>query len=166
MPNTGKSQMGRQRVAGHEHLRMTEIEHAERLANCFGHWPDFHDAELRALRIDTERAGGPVLAVDIDVTEYSPEVDARGYYIPRQSCRTTLRFRNVTNVAMDSFGAQNVLDALDVRVLEPEQADERAAPWGARRLEVEFVPIPGFCGLTFLCDGAEVVRAESTLAPT
>ena len=30
---------------------MSEIEYAERLSVWFGHWPDFHDAELRAVRL-------------------------------------------------------------------------------------------------------------------
>ena len=140
-----------------------EIEHAERLAAWFGHWPDFHDAELRAIRLDAQASGGPVLEADIDVAEPSSEIDERGYYRVRQSCRTTLRFHNVTQVAMDDFRQQNVLEELVVRVLEPQDAVECAAPWATRRLYVELVPIPGFCALTFLCDRAEVARAESTL---
>ena len=94
------------------------------------------------------------------------EVDERGYYRAKQRCWTTLRFRNVTRVAMDEFRAQNVIDELAVRVLDPAEAERRAFPWGARRLEVEFIPIPGFCALIFLCDAVEVVHAESTLKAT
>ena len=142
---------------------MNQIEHSERLTALFGHWPDFHDAELLALRLDARAADGPVLEADLEVAEMSGEVDGRGYYLPRQRCRATLRFRNATRVAMDEFREQNVVDDLVIRELEPGEAKRLAFPWRARRLQIEFIPIGGFCALSFLCDAAEVVQAESTL---
>lgn len=148
----------------HDHHRMHQIEHAERLVDLFGHWPSFHDAELRALRFDAQARGGAALEVDVDLAEFTGEVDARGHATVRQSCRTTLRFRNVNRVTLVEFRRQNVLDDLAVRLLDPPDPAEHVVPWGPRRLEVEFVPIPGFCALTFRCDQAEVARADSTLA--
>jgi hypothetical protein len=145
---------------------MSEFEHAERLTTLFGHWPDFHDAELRALRLDAAAPGGPVLEADVDVAEPSAEVDERGYYRVRQSARTTLRFHNVAGVALDEFRAQNVLDAIVVRRLPPEEAAALGDPWGAQSLAVDFQPIPGFCSVSFRCDRAEVAAAESTLEAT
>jgi hypothetical protein len=69
-------------------------------------------------------------------------------------------------VALDDFRGQNVLDELLVQELDPAEAVRQAAPWPARRLRVEFVPIAGFCALIFLCDAMEVVHAESILAAT
>lgn len=145
---------------------MNLIQHSELLSALFGHWPDFHDAELLSLRLDARTEDGPVLEADLEVAEMSDRIDERGYYLPRQKCRTTLRFRSVTGVAMDEFREQNVMDDLVIRGLEPAGAERLTFPWGARRLQVEFIPIAGFCALSFLCDAAEVVRAESTLAAT
>ena len=145
---------------------MDTIEHSERLTRWFGHWPDFHDAELRALRLDASTPDGLVVEADIEVAEMSGEVDERGYYRDRQRCRTTLRFRNASHVALDEFRAQNVLDDFIVQELDPVEAERRAFPWAAHRLHVEFVPIPGFCAVVLLCDAVEVVHAESILAAT
>lgn len=147
----------------HDH---PQIEHAVRLAAFFGHWPDFHDAELRALRLDATAPGGPVLDVDIEVAEMSGEVDERGYYRDRQRCRTTLRLRNATVVALEEFREQNVIDELVVRRLDTAEAERLAFPWVARRLQLEFIPIPGFCTLRVFCDAVEVVHAEAILAAT
>ncbi len=143
---------------------MVEIEHAERLSALFGHWPDFHDAEIRALRLTSPGGGPAAVELDVDVAEMSAEVDERGYYKPRQSCAATLRFEDVVGASLTDFGLQNVLDALEVAEL-PEA--ERAAAGGfrgGRRYRVRCVPIGGFCEVELLCERIVVVRAVSLLA--
>jgi hypothetical protein len=148
------------------HRDIPEIEHAERLTAIFGHWPDFHDAELRALRLDAAGPDGPVLETDIEIAEMSSDLDERGYYRDRARCRATLRFRNASGVALGEFRAQNVLDELVVRRLTPADAERLAFPWRSGLLQGEFIPIPGFCTVRLLCDAVVVVRAEALRAAT
>jgi hypothetical protein len=141
------------------HDAVPEIAHAERLIDLFGHWPDFHDAEVRALRLDATDPAAPFLEADVDIDE-----PARGYEYPaRARCRTTLRFGNASQIAVTEFRGQNVLDELNIRRLDPAEAERLAYPWPAGHLQVEFIPVPGFCAVNFLCDTAEVVHA--TLLP-
>lgn len=57
---------------------MIEIEHVERLTALFGHWPNFHDAALTAVRLDASGDDGPSLEADLDVFETLPEIDEVG----------------------------------------------------------------------------------------
>jgi hypothetical protein len=135
---------------------MIEIDNAALLVDLFGHWPDFHDAEIRSVRLDATNADDVILEVEIEVAEMSDEVDERGCYRDRQRCRTTLRFRNVLDASVIGFQYQNVLDA--VEITEPGPEDRPAAqPWGERRYRVRCIPIPGFCEVEFLCDSMSVV---------
>lgn len=138
---------------------MVEIDNSALLVNLFGHWPDFHDAELRGLRLEAPHRGQPSLEADIEVAEMSLEVDARGYFRERQRVLTTLRFANVLEVAVSDFRDQNVLDALEIRDSTAEGSATDLVS-GVRRYRVTFVPISGYCGVTFLCDGIEVLRAR------
>ena len=145
---------------------MVEIENAALLADLFGHWPDFHDAELRALRLDTTDPAGVVLEADVEVAEMSHEVDARGYYGDRQRCRATLRFGGVLNARVDGFRRQNVLDALALEELGPAERAAAGEGWGARRYRVRLVPIGGFCAVEFLCDTVAVAHAAPVARTT
>lgn len=138
---------------------MVEIENAELLTSYFGHWPDFHDAELLAIRLETtmqERKAS--LEADIEVAEYSPEVDEKGYYKDRRRCHTTLRFERVLDVALDGFAYQNVLDDIEIREITPEE--QASDPeWWKRRYQMRFAPIAGFCEVLFRCDSIAVLSA-------
>jgi hypothetical protein len=141
---------------------MVEIENAHRLTDLFGHWPDFHDAEILALRLDTSADGDARLEVDVEIAEMSDEIDERGYYRTRQRCRATLRFDGVLNARIDGFRRQNVLDAFEASALSPE--DRRACePWGERRYRVRFLPIGGFCEVELLCDSLAVLTATAVV---
>jgi hypothetical protein len=80
---------------------MVEIENSALLVALFGHWPDFHDGEIRQLRIDAGDHRGPSVEIDLEVTEKSADVDARGYYKDRQRARVTLRFENVGSLRLE-----------------------------------------------------------------
>lgn len=138
---------------------MVEIEHSARLADLFGHWPNFHDAELRALRLEAPRNGRPWLEADIEVAEMSAEVDERGYFRDRQRALTTIRFNNVLDVGVLDFRFQNVLDALELRETTAAERTQAGPAWATRRYHVAFVPIGGFCEVAFLCDAVEVLKA-------
>ena len=57
---------------------MTEIQNAAALIDLFGHWPDFHDGEIHAMRLDMTDHSEPSLEIAFEVTEMSNAIDDRG----------------------------------------------------------------------------------------
>ena len=143
---------------------MTVIEHADILADLFGHWPDFHDAELRTVSLNAPGDGTAFLELGIEVAEMSDEVDERGFYRDRQRCHTVLRFENVLNARLDGFRYQNVLDALVIQEIDSTERGKAGADWSDRQFRVTLVPIPAFCDMEFLCDSIRVLTA-TVIAP-
>jgi hypothetical protein len=140
---------------------MIDIAHRERLENLFGHWPDFHDAEVLALRIDMSGHGAPALEVEFDVAEMSEDVDERGYYRDRQRARTTLRFERVANLKLEGIYVQNVVFEM---LLEPAGSDDfdevmRDEPVGRRSFRVSWSSSLGMAA-NFLCNRVEVLKAS------
>ena len=147
---------------------MVEIKNAALLTGLFGHWPDFHDAELIALRLDAAGHAGPSLEADFEVAEMSEEVDDRGYYRDRQRARATLRFGSVRRLRLNDFLYQNVLGALALAPAGPEDFDEVFGPdWdqGRRRYRVSWGSSIG-CAADFLCDSIAVVVATPVTQAT
>ena len=141
---------------------MVEIENSDLLAALFGHWPNFHDGEIRQLRIDATHHRGPSVEIDLEVAEMSPDVDARGYYKDRQRARTTLRFENVGSLRLEGIYSQNVLGELRIEPAGPEDFDEVLGaddPSGRRRYRVDWPSALGMAG-SFICDHVIVLRAE------
>jgi hypothetical protein len=143
-----------------------EIRNAALLADLFGHWPDFHDAEVHSMRLDAPRGGAGSLEADIEVAEMSRELDERGYYRDRQRCRTTLRFDRVLDVRINGFSYQNVLDALEIEELSGTEGQQAGDERRTRRYRVRFVPIPAFCAVELLCDVIAVVDAAPVARAT
>ena len=143
---------------------MISIQNASLLTDLFGHWPDFHDAEVRGLRIDASKYRDPVLEVDFEVAEMSDEIDERGYYRDRQRALTTISFARVANLQIDGVFSQNVLSELLLEPTGPEDFDEVLGsddPQSRRRHRVRWGSSLGMAA-SFLCDGVSVIRADAT----
>ena len=141
---------------------MTEIQHSALLSTLFGHWPDFHDAEIHRLRIDATEHRNPSLEIDFEVAEPSAELDERGYYKDRQRARAVLRFENVGSMRLEGIYNQNVLGELLIRPCGPDEFDEvlgAGDPRARRRHHVEWWSSLGMAG-SFICDEIVVVSAE------
>ena len=141
---------------------MVEIENSALLVALFGRWPDFHDGEIRQLRIDATHHRGPSVEIDVEVAEMSSEVDARGYYRDRQRARTTLRFENVGSLRLDGVYSQNVMSELRIEPAGPADFDEVLGaddPRARRRYRVDWSSAIGMAG-SFICDHVIVLRAE------
>lgn len=141
---------------------MIEIRNAQLLANLFGHWPDFHDAEVLGLRLDMSDHRDPVIEIDFEVAEVSSEIDERGYYRDRQRARTTLSFARVTNLRIEGVYLQNVLFALALEPTEPDDYDEVLGQDDARSRRQHRVQWTSSLGMSasFLCDEVAVLRAN------
>jgi hypothetical protein len=77
----------------------------------FGHWPSFHDAQVRAYQPPT--SGSPALAFTLHTWQMTDEVDANGYFILRNHALVSFRFLGLHDVQMDAFAADNILFGLD-----------------------------------------------------
>jgi hypothetical protein len=142
---------------------MVEIENESALSTLFGHWPDFHDAELLAMTLSTGNQSNPVIEATFNVAEMSSELDERGYFKDSQRALAVLRFRNVARVRLTDFAQQNVLDSLELSQAGPDDYDPMwgERPQGRRKLRVGWVSSVG-CEANFLCDAIEVVSATAT----
>jgi hypothetical protein len=141
---------------------MIQIENAQTLSDLFGHWPDFHDAEVITLRLDATEHSGPQLEVEFEVAEMSSEVDERGYFKDRQRVRTTLRFDRVARLRLSDFLEQNVLGSLELSEAAADEYDEMygTGPRGRRKYRVKWDSSVG-CEADFLCDTIEVLAASA-----
>lgn len=140
---------------------MIEIGNASALFDLFGHWPDFHDAELITLRLDAAEHSGPRLEAEFEVAEMSSEVNDRGYFKDRQRARTTLRFNRVARLKVTDFLQENVLSSLELSEAGPDDYDKifGKGPEGRRRYRVKWDSSVG-CEADFLCDTIEVLAAS------
>ena len=158
----------RRALGSHGFHAMVEIENAALLTDLFGHWPDFHDAELIALRLDAAGYEGPWLEADFEVAEMSSEIDERGYYRDRQRARATLRFGPVRRLRLEDFLYQNVLSSLELAPAGPDDFDEVFGPDepdGRRRCRVRWGSAIG-CTADFLCDSIAVTTAAPVARAT
>ena len=145
---------------------MVDIENAGLITDFWGEWPDFHDAELRVLRLESPPTGIAFVEATFDVMRFSPERDEHGYARSYHWARTAIRFTDAAGVIIDGgFSGQNVLQTLSMRERTEE---ERKTEWGGDydrlRYIVDFVPIPGFCAISFFC-GTICVLSVEQLAP-
>ena len=141
---------------------MADIENSALLTDLFGHWPDFHDAEIHWLRVDATEHRNPNLEIDFEVAEPSSELDERGYYKDRQRARAVLRFENVGSMRLEGIYNQNVLGELLIRAASPDEFDEvlgASDPRARRRHYVEWWASLGMAG-SFICDEIVVVSAQ------
>lgn len=140
---------------------MIEVANSALLEAFFGHWPDFHDAEVLALRLDMTDHRPPTLEIDFEVAEMSDEVDERGYFLDRQRVRTTLRFGRVARLRVDGVYFQNVVLGLHLEPAGPDDYDDVLGPGdprARRRFRVWWSSSLGMAA-DFLCDHVEVVAA-------
>lgn len=97
---------------------MELIRNTERLIAQLGAWPDFHDAEVLAARLDCGQGSGgrPSLELDIHVFTVAQGggEQSAGYAFENHTL-VTLRFEEIDALELEDFGPQNVLFSLDVQ---------------------------------------------------
>ena len=142
-----------------------EIQRAELLTDLFGHWPDFHDADLLSLQLTASKEA--ILEAEFEVAEMSDEVDGGGYFRDRQRARTRLRFTRVARARLLDFYDQNVLSELSIGPAGDVYAEAIGpnTPQSRRRYRVRWQSAVG-CEGDFLCDGIEVLEASPVVRAT
>ena len=128
------------------------IENASAVTEVFGHWPDFHDAEVHAFSVSRDGSEAPSIEARIHVFEMTPDVDDRGHLLTRDHRLVTLFFANVAALELDGFNEQNVLFSLSLELGDRSGSDSRA--W-----KVAFEASYGLSA-RFSCDRVVVRRVE------
>jgi hypothetical protein len=139
---------------------MVEIDNEALLSNLFGHWPDFHDAEIFALILAARDHSAPAIDIEVEVAGMSSEIDERGFYRDRQRARAMIRFHNVARVRLTDFLDQNVMSSLELAHCTSDDYDEffGKGPEGRRKFKVQWESAIG-SQADFLCDSIEVLSA-------
>lgn len=139
------------------------IESSSRLADIFGYWPSFHDAEVVDLSLwrgdvkpKEQRYTFPVLRATVHLWEMTNEVDTNGFFVLKNHTLVVFRFRDVQDLNLSGFNHQNVIDDITFDV-EPRGSYENGDPLPPY-IVVEFVQIFGLA-VTFKCFGVEVESA-------
>jgi hypothetical protein len=137
---------------------MKKVRNSEALADIFGYWPSFHDAEVVEVRVnrgDSLDAQGevrkPTLEADIHVFETTDEVTEEGFYALRKHTLATLAFRGIDELKLDGFNHQSVLFGLGLHDISDRQLE--VLKW-----RVSFDSSFGLAA-TFMCEEIVMVRA-------
>lgn len=122
-------------------MDLAKISGASELQAWFGSWPSFHDAEILELHLD--RQGLSILRVHAWKLEYSKdksELLSTRHFVAR------FVFDEITNLELDGFNHQNVIDGFSFKEIDGEIHVEIQHCWGlsgfiqARHLRIEFEP--------------------------
>ena len=129
------------------------IQNGEALVAIFGCWPSFHDAELLAVRLESDKSHYGALEADVHVFEMTREVDERGCFVLKNHSLVRFRFRGLADVELDDFKSSNVLSSLEIDDIEV--IDNQRCPYS-----VVFDAILG-CELSFKCQEIAVLSVEA-----
>jgi len=88
---------------------LNEIPGAQELAEWFGSWPSFHDAEV--LSVELNRTGPS--KVSVHTWAITDKIDSRGFYVCERNCIVTFWIEDLSAVQLAHFNNQNALSDLD-----------------------------------------------------
>lgn len=132
------------------------ITGSEKLADVFGRWPSFHDAEVTefnlhrgAINLHSDQWLFPTVVARIRVWELIQEVNSSGHLVTRNHSVVTLRFIDLDELKLVGFNHQNAI--LSLTIEQRERADG-PSPY----FFVDFRPAYGL-DATFHCRGIEVL---------
>ena len=122
----------------------------EILTDIYGKWPCFHDAEVLSIKLTRSLGLEKVCDVKVVVNCFTMETVNEGTAefetVKTNNYTIEFLFSDVTNLVIDGFNHQNVIDDI-------EFTDE------VRGIKVEFVPIFGVSSV-FTCKRVEVLSAN------
>jgi hypothetical protein len=134
----------------------TKFKGVELVTKIFGHWPSFHDAEIKWLRLDvagSESEDGPTLEFLMHCFEMTNEVSPEGFYVLKNHTSVHFRFHQVRDVKLSGFTKQNAIFSLEIN----EQSDPT---WEQRDFEISIEASSGLGG-TFHSPFPEILSATS-----
>lgn len=104
---------------------MEFIQGSEKLISIFGHWPSFHDAEVHWIKAERGSVDHISISMAVQVWDYGPEVDERGYFKTFSHTLAELRFSECEDleISLDKFNHQNVLSCIEIERREDGKMD-------------------------------------------
>ena len=118
------------------------IPGANQLAEWFGYWPSFHDAEVTEVHF--ARSGFSWLKIHTWHT--TNDVDSSNYFITNKDVVVMFKLSDVQELELNEFNHQNVIFRLALKPAEQAIELELEPCFGvsgrivARQLEIEIVP--------------------------
>ena len=132
----------------------SKIQNSTLLIDIFERWPSFHDAEVLRITLDRgeSQSLGPYLQATIHVFEMTSQIDERGRYVLKNHVAVTLRFSEISELSLEGFHQQNVLQGLYIADVSDRQLE---------RIKFE-VSFEGIFGVTakFQCNSISVESVE------
>jgi len=158
MVNRGPPPRYHKRSSDHAIHTMDDIpavDGANLLAERFGHWPSFHDAEVLWIRLDRRNGlqlQGPTLEMLVHVFQVTSEVTEDGYYRLKNHSLVHFRFEHVTELQIDGFNHQNAIFGLAI-------VDETGTGWENKYFKVTIDSSYGVGG-SFHCVRPEILSVS------
>ena len=128
------------------------------LVNLLGYWPTLHDADVLHFRLDRRAYGdncyGPTIDVLVNVFDFDKvsQLGSDGRHTIRHSVSVHMRFRDVVELHLEGFNAQNKLHGLTIIDIHAWQLERIS--WTVR-----FDSTLGL-NASFKCCTVEVIHAE------
>lgn len=112
------------------------------IAEWFGKWPSFHDAEIVEVHLYRERRR---MDLKLYAFEMTSEVDERGYYKLAKRCFIDFCFEGIDELELSDFNQQNVIGGLSLEengggvkvVIDPIFG--MGAEWSCERVVIQAV---------------------------
>jgi Immunity protein 50 len=99
---------------------------AQELHDWFGYWPDFHDAEVKELRVEL----GQVSRLVLHTWEMTDKVTAEGFYETRKHVRVELIVEDITRIELGDLWENSILLSLKIDKTESGFLLELSAAYG------------------------------------
>lgn len=121
---------------------LANISGAQQLADWFGRFPTFHDAEI--LELHLSRSG--ISWLKIHTWKMSAVINSSNEYINEKDVVVTIKLRDVSDIDLSGFNHQNVIFSLQISPvddgikLELEPCFGMAGKIIAAQIEIEIEP--------------------------
>jgi hypothetical protein len=132
----------------------SKIQNVHLLTNIFGHFPSFHDAEVKSIALTGGHKGefAPELEALIHTFEMTSKVDNTGRYELKNHSLVHFRFLGIDRLNLVGFNHQNILQSLKIDYVDNDKD-------GMPKFEVEFVGIFGV-DAEFSCKAITIESVE------
>jgi hypothetical protein len=132
----------------------SKIQSVHLLTNIFGHFPSFHDAEVKSITLTRGHKGkvAPELEALIHAFEMTSKVDNTDKYELTNHSLVHFRFLEIDRLDLAGFNHQNVLQSLKIDYVDNDKD-------GMPKFEIEFVGIFGV-DAKFFCKAIKIESVE------
>lgn len=120
----------------------TSIPGANQLAEWFGYWPSFHDAEMIEIHFTRKEASW----LKIHTWHTTKDVDSSNHFITNKDIVVMFKLSDILELELNDFNRQNVIFGLELKPIEQGIELELEPCFGvsgrivAGKVEIEIAP--------------------------